>query len=338
MAGACPPALSVAVAKAGGAGACGALLMSAAEMASWAAAVRRDTDGPFQINLWIPDAAPHRDSGQEARIRDFLAQWGPPVPADAGDAVPLDFASQCDALLDLRPAVASSIMGLFPARVVDALNEKGIAWFATVTTVDEAKRAAAAGADGIVAQGAEAGGHRGTFDARLAERQLIGLTALVPQVVDAVDVPVIATGGIADARGIAAALMLGASAVQIGTGLLRCPEAGLPPAWSQALATTQPEHTMLTRAFSGRAGRSIATDYVLAAASSSAPEPAPYPVQRGLTAAMRTDAVARDHLQSMQAWAGQAASLAIARPAMDVVAKLWSGTEQLLGLAHRDAG
>ena len=340
MAGACPPALSVAVARAGGAGACGALLMSAAEMASWAAAVRRDTDGPFQINLWIPDAAPHRDSGQEARIRDFLAQWGPPVPADAGDAVPLDFASQCDALLDIRPAVASSIMGLFPARVVDALNEKGIAWFATVTTVDEAKRAAAAGADAIVAQGAEAGGHRGTFDARLAERQLIGLTALVPQVVDAVDVPVIATGGIADARGIAAALMLGASAVQIGTGLLRCPEAGLPPAWSQALATTQPEHTMLTRAFSGRAGRSIATDYVLAAASSSAPKPAPYPVQRGLTAAMRRDAVARDHLQSMQVWAGQAASLAIARPAMDVVPKLWSGTERLLGLAHtrRDAG
>ncbi|MBV8496224.1 MAG: nitronate monooxygenase, partial [Gammaproteobacteria bacterium] len=84
MAGACPPALSVAVARAGGAGACGALLMSAAEMTSWAAAVRRDTDGSFQINLWIPDAAPHRDSAQEARIRDFLAQWGPPVPADAG--------------------------------------------------------------------------------------------------------------------------------------------------------------------------------------------------------------------------------------------------------------
>jgi nitronate monooxygenase len=311
--------------------------MSAAEMTSWAASVRRDTDGPFQMNLWVPDPAPHRDSGQEARVRDFLARWGPPVPTDAGDVVPLDFASQCDALFGIRPAVASSIMGLFPGQLVDALKQAGIAWFATVTTVDEAKQAAAAGADGIVAQGAEAGGHRGTFDAGLAEQQLIGLTALVPQVVDAVDVPVIATGGIADARGIAAAFMLGASAVQIGTGLLRCPEAGLPPAWSQALATTQPEHTMLTRAFSGRAGRSIATEYVLAAAASSAPRPAPYPIQRGLTAAMRKEAVARDNLHSMQVWAGQAAALAIARPAMDVVQKLWGGAEQLLGLAQSGA-
>jgi len=333
MAGACPPPLSVAVARAGGAGACGALLMSPAKMASWAAAVRHATDGPFQMNLWVPDPVPQRDTEHEARVRDFLARWGPPVPSDAGDALPLDFASQCEALLDIRPAVASSIMGLFPGQVIDALKKKGVAWFATVTTVDEARRAAAAGADAIVAQGAEAGGHRGTFDAGLAEQQLIGLTALVPQVVDAVDVPVIATGGIADARGIAAALMLGASAVQIGTGLLRCPEAGLPSAWSQALATAKPEDTMLTRAFSGRAGRSIATEYARAAAGSTAPRPAPYPIQRALTAAMRKEAVAKDNLRSMQAWAGQAAALAVARPALEVVQELWSGTEQLLGYA-----
>lgn len=331
MAGACAPPLSVAVARAGGAGACGALLMSPAAMASWATAVRRETDGPFQMNLWVPDPAPHRDAEHEARVRDFLSRWGPPVRSDAGDAVPPDFASQCAALLDIRPAVASSIMGLFPREVVDALKKNGIAWFATVTTVDEARQAAAAGADAIVAQGAEAGGHRGTFDAALAEQQLIGLTALVPQVVDAVEVPVIATGGIADARGIAAALMLGASAVQIGTGLLRCPEAGLPPAWSAALAMTQPEHTMLTRAFSGRAGRSIATEYVRAAARPTAPVPAPYPVQRGLTAAMREEAVVKDDLRCMQVWAGQAAALALARPAMELVQELWSGAERLLG-------
>jgi nitronate monooxygenase len=305
--------------------------MSPAAMASWATAVRRETDGPFQMNLWVPDPAPHRDAEHEARVRDFLSRWGPPVRSDAGDAVPPDFASQCAALLDIRPAVASSIMGLFPREVVDALKKNGIAWFATVTTVDEARQAAAAGADAIVAQGAEAGGHRGTFDAALAEQQLIGLTALVPQVVDAVEVPVIATGGIADARGIAAALMLGASAVQIGTGLLRCQEAGLPPAWSAALAMTQPEHTMLTRAFSGRAGRSIATEYVRAAARPTAPVPAPYPVQRGLTAAMREEAVVKDDLRCMQVWAGQAAALALARPAMELVQELWSGAERLLG-------
>ena len=145
-------------------------------------------------------------------------------------------------------------MGVFPAALVAALKNAGIAWYAAVTTVKEAILAEAAGADVIVAQGMEAGGHRGCFDNAAAERQQVGLFALLPQVVDAVRVPVVATGAIADARGIAAALLLGASAVQIGTAFLRCPEAQLPQAWSDALAAARPEGTTLTRAFSGRAG------------------------------------------------------------------------------------
>src|SRR6185503_10421165 len=125
-------------------------------------------------------------------------------------------------------------------------------------TVAEARTAEAAGADVIVTQGMEAGGHRGAFDAGEAERQLVGLFALLPAVVDAVRVPVVATGGIADGRGVAAALTLGASAAQIGTGFLRCPEAKIPPAWADALGRTAPENTMVSRAFSGRAGRSVA--------------------------------------------------------------------------------
>src|SRR5207248_5202508 len=132
------------------------------------------------------------------------------------------------------------------------------------TTVAEAKAAEAAGADAIVAQGTEAGGHRGAFQPEEAERQAIGLIALLPQVVDAVSVPVIATGGIADARAVAAALILGASAVQIGTCFLRAPEAMTHPSYADRLASTESHETILTRAFSGRPGRSVAAEYVRA--------------------------------------------------------------------------
>ncbi|HZV65120.1 MAG TPA: nitronate monooxygenase [Telluria sp.] len=330
MAGACPPSLSVAVAEAGGMGACGALLMSPTEIAEWAAAVRQATPGPFQLNLWIAQPAPRRDPAAEAATRRFLAAWGPAVAEDAGDAALVDFDAQCEALLAARPAVASSIMGVFPPRFVERLKAAGIAWFANATTVAEAKAAAAAGADAIVAQGMEAGGHRGAFDAALAEAQQVGLFALLPAIVDAVGVPVIAAGAIADARGVAAALMLGASAVQIGTGFLRAPEAGLHPAWAQALAVTAPEDTLVSRAFSGRPGRSIATAYARAATAPDAPPPAPYPVQRGLTAAMRKAAQARGDVHAMQAWAGQAAALAPAEPAQQIVHRLWTGAGALL--------
>ena len=330
MAGACPPSLSIAVSSAGGLGSCGALLMKPAEILAWAATVRAETSGPFQINLWIPDPPPDRDPAHEARVREFLAGWGPPVDAAAGDATPPDFAAQCQALLDAAPAAVSSVMGLFPAEFVRQLRARRIPWFAHVTTLGEARQAEAAGADAVVAQGAEAGGHRGAFNAGDAERGQVGLFSLVPAIVDAVRVPVVAAGGIADARGIAAALMLGASAVAIGTGFLRCPEAGIHPAWAGALAGAAPEDTVLTRAFSGRAGRSLANEYVRAAAGSDAPAPAPYPVQRGLSAAMRADANKTGDVQRMQTWAGQSAALAREEPATELVTRLWREARELL--------
>jgi nitronate monooxygenase len=221
-------------------------------------------------------------------------------------------------------------MGLYPPAFVARLKAERIAWFANVTTVAEARAAEAAGADVIVAQGSEAGGHRGAFDAKRAHDEAIGLFALLPQVVDAVRLPVVATGGIADSRGVAAALMLGASAVQLGTAFLRCDEAGIAPAWANALKGLAPERTRLTRGFSGRWGRAIATDYVRAAADPQAPQPAPYPVQRGLTAAMRKAAEAAGDVQRMQAWSGQGVALAGGGAAEAFAAALWRGARERL--------
>jgi nitronate monooxygenase len=330
MAGACPSSLSIAVANAGGLGACGALLMQPAEIAAWASEVRAGSNGAFQLNLWIPDPPPRRDAAHEARVAEFLGGFGPTVAADAGNARPPDFAAQCEALLAAGPSIVSSVMGVYPPEFVARLKARNIAYFAVVSTVAEARAAEAAGADVIIAQGMEAGGHRGAFDAAQAEGQLVGLFALLPAVVDAVTVPVVATGGIADGRGVAAALVLGASAAQIGTGFLRCPEAKLAPAWADGIGRTPPEGTMLSRAFSGRAGRTIANDYARAAVSRDAPAPAPYPVQRSLTAAMRAAATKADDLQRMQAWAGQSSALARAEPAGAVLARIWQDAQALL--------
>jgi nitronate monooxygenase len=304
--------------------------MHPAAIMSWVREVRAATDGPLQLNLWVPDPSPVRDPAHEAGVCEFLAGWGPRVAPEAGDALPPDFNAQCEAFLDAAPPIVSSVMGLYPPQFIARLKAKGIAWFANISTVAEARAAEAAGAEVVVAQGMEAGGHRGCFDAATAEAEMVGLFALIPAVVNAVRIPVVATGGIADASGIAAALTLGASAAQIGTGFLRCPEAQIAPAWADAIGRTLPEQTMVSRVFSGRAGRSIRTAYVRAATLPESPNPAPYPVQRGLTSAMRETGTREGDIDRIQAWAGQSAALARAEPAGDLVRSLWDGAQELL--------
>jgi nitronate monooxygenase len=332
MAGVDSPGLSIAVANAGGMGACGALLMAPEAIRQWARDFRARSSGPFQMNLWVPDPETTRDRAHEREVSRFLATWGP-APADgAADQGPPEFGSQLEALLEVKPDAVSSIMGLLPGDFVERLRSRSIAWFATATTVAEARAAEAAGATAIIAQGMEAGGHRGSFDPGAAEERMVGAFALIPAITDAVDVPVIAAGGIADGRGIAAAMILGASAAMIGTGFLRCPEASIPSAWADALARTAPEETRVTRVFSGRAGRSLATRFIYETKTN--PTPAPYPVQRGLTAAMRAEAVRANDLDRMQAWAGQSAALAAAEPAGGLVRRLWQDAQRLLDGVH----
>ena len=326
MAGACPPALAAAVSNAGGMGACGSLMLDSEQIKDWTNEFKSRTNGSLLLNTWIPDHEPTRDLQHEKHLIEFLSRFVPDMSKNLTNISNVSFEAQCRAMLDAGPTVISSIMGLFKPSFVSEFKDRGIKWFATVTSVSEAIIAEEAGADALVVQGSEAGGHRGNFCTDYD--QSVGLMALLPTVSDAVGIPIVATGGIADSRGVSAAILLGASAVQIGTGLLRTTEADVPTAWADALKNTLPEDTVITRAFTGKPGRAIRNQFTDAAGNSLNPAPAPFPTQRALTAKMRSKAVKENNIATMQAWAGQAASLAKKFDAGELVQTIWAEVEE----------
>jgi nitronate monooxygenase len=265
-----------------------------------------------------------------ARAARALAPWRAEVglpPRTAPEPL-APHAERLRVVVEERVPVLSFTFGTLPPEDLAALRRAGVFVMGTATTVREARALAASGIDAIVAQGAEAGGHRGTF-LDPPERALVGTLALVPRVVDAVALPVVAAGGIMDGRGIAAALALGARAASLGTAFLACPESGASRPYKDALLAPPAEDdgTAITRAFSGRAARGLRNRFLEEMADAPV---LPYPLQHAMTADLRREAARAGRGELLSLWAGQGAPLARARPAADLVRDLVRETEEAL--------
>ena len=322
------PALVAAVGEAGGIGTIGAAYLAPAQILEAAKAVRERTKRPFGINLFspLPAPAPPKDYGPAiARLAPYFSELGLPAPGPPGPPA-YTFADQMAAVLESGAAFFSFAFAPVPAADIAAAKARGMLVIGSATTVDEAVALEKLGVDAVAAQGSEAGGHRGSF-AQPFEDAMIGAMALVPQTVDAVRVPVIAAGGIMDGRGIAAALALGASAVQMGTAFLTCEEAGPPEAHKQAILSAREHETGITRAFSGRPARGIVNRVMRDLADAEIPE---FPLQNALTRPMRTAAGKAGRAEFLSLWAGQGVRMARRQKAGDLVRKLVEETETAL--------
>ncbi|MBI1244280.1 MAG: nitronate monooxygenase [Alphaproteobacteria bacterium] len=326
------PELVAAVSNAGGLGSFAAATTSPAAIRTHIAAIRAKTDKPFAVNLFV--LAPVEPNPSEVAFANaLLARYRIELGMETNAAPPAkwaeDFEAQFEAVLDLAPPVFSSTFGAIGARKTAALKARGVLVVGTATNIAEAKLLEAQGVDAVVAQGAEAGGHRGTFVGR-AEDSLIGTMALVPQVVDAINIPVIAAGGIMDGRGLAAALALGASAASMGTAFLRAEEAGTHPLHKDALGKIDDTATTVTRAVSGRHARGIRSRYMDEMAPHADEMPA-YPVTNALTTTLRAEAAKQGNTGLMVMWAGQGAPMASVKPAAEIVEAASAQAEAILG-------
>jgi nitronate monooxygenase len=326
--------LVAAVCRAGALGFLGCAYSTPDVIREAAAEVRARTDRPFGVNLFAPQTAPEASGDPRAMLRimsDAHAELGIDPPSASATTSDIPFAEQLQAALDTDAAVFSFTFGLLPPGAVEELRARKKFVIGTATTVDEALALEAAGIDTIVAQGSEAGAHRGTFGSSF-EAAMIGTMALVPQIVDAVGIPVIASGGIMDGRGIAAALALGADAVQLGTAFLACDEAGVPAAHKQAILHAREDQTRITRAFSGRPARGI-VNRLMEDIDREPRAILPFPLQNALTRPARTAAARDDRAEYLSLWAGQGVRLARRLPAEVLVRQLAEETTRAVDRA-----
>jgi nitronate monooxygenase len=316
------PALVAAVSNAGALGSLSCASLPARSARDQIEELRRASNQPFNLNFFA-HPAPNIDAQLTGRVRQRLAAYYDEfglgaVPEPSGNLLPCFDEERLQLVLDLRPQVVSFHFGLPPAVAMKRIKQTGAVVLSSATTVGEARKLEAEGADAIIAQGFEAGGHRGTFT-QGDGAGLIGTMALVPQVVDAVGVPVIAAGGIADGRGIAAAFALGASGVQIGTAFLGCPEAVVPAVHRDALNSAADEDTRLTKVFTGRSARTLRNRLIDEMGDMEALE---FPAQLSLTLPLfqaNSEAARRAFLPL---WAGQAAPLVRDLPAATFIETL----------------
>lgn len=326
MAGVSTPALAAAVSDAGGLGSIGVGAVDAAGAAAMIADVRARTSRPFNVNLFV-HAAPTPDPARESAWLEWLspqfAAFGATPPASLRTIYKsfADDPAMLAMLLDMAPAVVSFHFGLPAAEILAALRARGIYLMATATSVAEARAIEAAGIDAIVAQGIEAGGHRGLFDPDGPDDAL-GMAALTRLVVRQTDLPVIAAGGIMDGAGIAAALHLGAAAAQLGTAFVPCPESAADDAYRAALMGPGAAHTVMTSLISGRPARALANRFTALAAQSGGHRPPDYPIAYDAGKALNVAAKAVGEHGFGAQWAGQGAPLARVLPAADLVALL----------------
>jgi nitronate monooxygenase len=334
------PELVAAVCEAGALGSFGHAYTQPDVMREDSRAVRRRTARPFNLNLFaapVP-AEPGPDAQRAAidALRDLFERRGIPLPVRVPPPYAPDLQAQIEAVLDARPAVLTIHLGDLPAATVARLHGLGIRIGGTATSVREARRLESLGVDFVVAQGAEAGGHRGTFLGP-AEHAMTGTLALVRQVVRAVAVPVVAAGGIMDGAGVAAALALGAQAAQLGTAFLVCPESGAPEVHRKAVLAMDGDETAITLAFSGKPARGVRNPFIDAAEREGWAH-LPFPAQSQLTAPLRQASVREGTAAFFSSWAGQAGSLARPLPAAALVRTLVDEAVDVIERLRRTVG